>query len=363
MSVRVDEVKVYSWPDGWYVVRPGSDEAFSRLYGRLTHEARRSRTSFTNENWELHRNKKGEGGTVFLVRPLPVPAGARTTSNPVDRMNSVVMGVYFERSRDGERWVPNVWPGAYRPFVLEGFCRLLGLFLSLETSLSEFFFDRKERFPLPIFGGPSGGGRNRHLERFIEHVAAATAGVNVATDWDSTGYLPQKDSEFDLGKERTSGLFFSTSRFEVASTYRHQAKGGLHRFTVEVDLPIDSWDCLGDEAKDVRGFLEETPRPSGGSKVEKPFPVPREAPSVPWRVTNLPWGDVATSTSLLDALVEAGVVARHPEDFRAFVHKKAIIGEMYSNSDISLLLGLMPELFTCPLGQVIELAESYGVSS
>lgn len=355
MSERVDEVAVYRWSDGWRLVRPASDEAFSRLYGRLTHEARQGRTSYTDESFELHRNKRGEGGTVFLVRPLVVPAGARTTSSQLDRGNSVAMAAFFHHPKDAPdgSFVPNVYPGTYRPFVLEGLDRLLGVFLSLGSSVHRVFEDRIEFLTLPRFGSPDLSSK-KYVRDFVHHVASVASGTNVATDWDSFGWKPLGGS-FPTGlPHRTASIFESTAHLQVSAAYQERHDKGKLRFVVEVDLPPGSWCAVGDEARDVRDFLDEG---------HPPFLVPDEAPVVPWKVRSVPRGEEAVSTSLTEALVQVGAVARNPGEFLDFVRKKAVFGEMYPNSEVSTLLGLMPELFVCPLGQVAELAAAYGVGS
>ncbi len=335
-----------------------TEEAYETLEQRLRIEAR-FRGDLTLQVLGLLQNERGEVGTSYFIRPLPTPPGSR-----VGRQDAVAGKVSFLREKDG-RWSVDFSPGAYQPLVLELLRHLYDVLLVLDQPLCCVFEDRKENLLLPLFGTESGLDR---MKDYVWDVAQVAAGLSVSSfAWDSGarsfGYRPW-DNEgvyHEEGVPVSKRTFEMSSLYQVTPSFRRVTDAGPSRFSVTVPLERGLWAPTRDgRALDLRSWLEGVAPGEYWRRSAWPDPLPDDAPLLPWTARSLKWDEEATSTSLEEALVEIGVIARDGVEERAVARRRAVEGRCPRSFELPLLLAEMPSVLVAPLSELHDIVESLG---
>lgn len=387
MGTARDEVVLWTWDDGWKLVRPVTESAFLSLFGRLRTEAGVGHSGAAGEEYDdLAANKSGDGSSVFFLRPVTVPAGARV-EGPVDAVAGMI---FFKVDFDTGKLLPYVGPGLYQPLVVDLLRHIYDVLLGLDNVVEGVFTDREEDLFLPDFGTASG---EEQLHNFVRDVALEVSGAQVsrwgwAPERGRAGWKPLQVSVARGARdkarlaasaepvEESVKVFERGTITNVCPTHRDRHRPGKYWFEVTVPARRGEWAASDGEALDMRRHipadfpydeywcrqtwqqaLSVLAGPDWDGRREIFFPP--DTPRLPFTVsTRNSWGEEPfVSTSLEEALVMAGVVARNPDEVRQVARRRSVVGRWHPDFEVPLLLGEVPTLLVAPLGQLPSLVD------
>lgn len=342
MEGTLETVTLWTWPDGWRLVRPVDKWSFWKLYSRLCNEA--VYTSRVGEYEDLSINEKGGGCSLFFLRPVSIPVGARTQDQEDGVCGMLFLSLGGQPSRGRKtspgKLLPEFRPGLYRPVVLETLRHLYDVLIVLDLVICNVFTDRHEYLFLPEFGTSSG---EEHRRNFVRDVAYEVSGASVSNfrtnwGWSSLDIVTTKDKVFE-----------KTTYSEVAATHRERHRKGSYWLKISVPLRDGEWRPKDGSAFDLRPWLGSAADSAYWRKQAWPASIPPDSARVPWTVKLSSWEEEATDLDLEEALVRVGIIARDEAGVRAVAARRSIRGTPHPSFELPLLLGEVPSLLVVPM--------------
>jgi len=351
-------IVLWTWPDGWRMVRPVSDASLWRMHEEAqAHFYHPERDQLLD--WSAHMSlqtpagRPGAAGVAFVVRPLRAPAG-RPELGDGEQICAVLSFVILN---DGLLKI-RMYPGNYDhvpPDLLRHAYDVLVYLRPVTSTMHdaptmngaqlasslEDPHDAQEKLLQPhTILSP-------HL---LEDVAQVVHGSSVSSLGPGGGSPWQVESS--LATYEYCSAVFADKNFGLRLSTDLRRRGAVpekYRFVVSVSsgktkpwLP-DVRRIVGDEIwNEVRA---RKLWPDGGSE-HVPFVV-----SVPY------WGETHRHEVLGEALLLAGIVARDREDLVATLRRRSIPGLPHPSFELSILLGIVPDLLVASWNELPSLVE------